>query len=157
VLPDLTWEWLPYGALTRDQLYDLISLREEVFVVEQNCPYQDADGRDRHAWHLLGRDGQGRLLAYLRVVEPGHKYAEPSIGRVVTSPRERRTGFGRALMREGIRRTEAFYPGRGIRISAQQRLEGFYRGFGFRTVSEVYDEDGIPHVEMLREAGASGP
>ena len=144
------WHWLRFGQLGVDDLYDALALRERVFVVEQDCPYQDADGLDRHAWHLLGRDDAGTLQAVLRVVDPGHKYTEPSIGRVVTAPEARGTGLGRALMVEGVQRCTAAWPGQGIRISAQAHLQGFYGSLGFVAVGDPYLEDDIPHVEMVR-------
>jgi ElaA protein len=130
-----------------------VRLREAVFVVEQQCAYPDADGRDPKAWHLLGwreREGQRDLVAYARVFEPGVRYAEGSIGRIVTAPSVRGTGIGRALMAEGLRRIESLMPGQRIRIAAQQRLVDFYIGFGFTVVSAPYDEDGIMHVDMIR-------
>ncbi len=147
----IAWNWLHYAQLSVDQLYDLLRLRQIIFIVEQNCPYPDADGLDPQAWHLLGYE-KGVLIAYLRVVEPGRKFAEPSIGRVVTHSSVRGRGAGRELMVEGLRRTEHLYPGQGIRISAQAHLEKFYGEFGFRTVRGPYEEDGIPHLEMLRLA-----
>jgi ElaA protein len=96
------------------------------------------------------RDGERSLAAYLRCVPPGVKYAEASLGRVLTSETARGTGIGGQLLEEGVRRAEALHPGSGIRISAQLYLKRFYEGFGFRTTSDVYDEDGIPHIEMLR-------
>lgn len=145
----LAWQWLRFGQLAVDDLYDLLALRAEVFVVEQRCAYQDPDGLDRQSWHLLGRDGQGRLQALLRVVDPGGKYAEPSIGRVVTSPSVRGNGAGRVLMQQGIARCRAAWPGQGIRISAQAHLQRFYGSLGFEPVGEPYLEDDIPHLEML--------
>lgn len=129
-------------------------LRESVFIVEQNCPYPDADGRDPNAWHLLGWVGAGadrRLVAYARIFEPGVRYTEGSIGRIVTAPAVRGTGVGRALMDEALRRVESLAPGQRIKIAAQQRLEDFYIGFGFTTVSAPYQEDGIMHVDMIRQ------
>jgi ElaA protein len=120
-----------------------------VFVLEQG-PYQDPDGLDLHAWHLLGHGVDGALAAYLRAVDPGRKYEDPSIGRVVVAPEARGRELGRALMQEGIARCAAAWPGRGIRISAQARLERFYRSLGFELVGSEYLEDGIPHIEMLR-------
>jgi ElaA protein len=143
------WTWLRFDDLGVDHLYDALALRCRVFVLEQG-PYLDPDGVDRACWHLLGRDEAGVLQAYLRVVDPGVKYAEPSIGRVITSPERRGTGLGRVLMAEGLARSEAAYPGLGIRISAQSRLERFYESFGFRRIGADYLEDDIPHVEMLR-------
>ena len=147
----LQWRWLRYSDLQLDDLYDALTLRCRVFILEQG-PYLDPDGRDRLAWHLLGRDESGVLQAYLRVIDPGVTYTEPSIGRVITSPEVRRQGLGWALMREGLARCESAWPGQGIRISAQARLRAFYAQLGFEPVGEPYDEDGIPHIEMLRPA-----
>ena len=147
----LAWHWSRFAELGVDALYDALALRCRVFILEQG-PYQDPDGLDRDSWHLLGRDGAGVLQAYLRAVDPGLKFDEPSIGRVITAPEVRGTGAGRALVAEGVRRTQAAWPGRGIRISAQAHLERFYGEFGFRAVGEPYAEDNIPHLEMLRSA-----
>lgn len=128
-------------------------LREEVFIVEQQCAYHDADGRDPHAWHLLGwADApSGRaLVAYARIFEPGVRYTEPSIGRVVTAPKVRGTGVGKALMAEALRRLDGLAPGQPVKIAAQRRLERFYLELGFKTISAPYEEDGITHVDMLR-------
>lgn len=145
----MNWRWSRFAELGVDDLYDALALRCRVFILEQG-PYLDPDGVDRQSWHLLGRDGAGALQAYLRVVDPGLKYAEPSVGRVVTSPEARGSGLGKALVAEGVRRTVAVWPGRGIRISAQAHLTRFYRSFGFDTVGAPYAEDNIPHVEMFR-------
>ena len=147
----MNWSWLRFAELGVDNLYDSLALRSRVFVLEQG-PYLDADGVDRQCWHLLGRDAVGRLLSYLRVVDPGVKYAEPSIGRVITAPEVRATGLGRAVMAEGLRRCQQAWPGRGIRISAQAHLERFYNGFGFVRVGAEYLEDQIAHLEMARAA-----
>lgn len=147
----LRWTLARLPDLGPLDVYEMLALRSEVFVVEQTCIFQDADGVDHQAHHLLGRDAQGRLQALLRIVDPGVKYAEPSIGRVISAAAVRRTGAGRELMAEGIRSCQRLWAGQGIRISAQARLERFYQGFGFRTVTEPYLEDDIPHVEMLLE------
>jgi ElaA protein len=149
------WQWSRFADLGVDALYELLAARQKVFAVEQHCAFLDADGLDRRAWHLIAWDDGGAhpaLAGYLRVIDPGHRFVEPSIGRVLTLAPHRRTGFGRALMREGIARTVHAWPGQAIRIAAQQRLEAFYASLGFRTVSPPYDEDGIPHVDMLLEA-----
>lgn len=145
------WTWSRFAALGVDDLYDALALRCRVFILEQG-PYLDPDGVDRASSHLLGRDGAGVLQAYLRVVDPGVKYAEPSLGRVVTSPEARGTGLGRRLMAEGLARCLRAWPGRAIRISAQSHLARFYGGFGFERVGPDYLEDDIPHCEMLRPA-----
>ncbi len=145
----MNWLWSRFHELGVDNLYDALALRCRVFILEQG-PYQDPDGVDDRCWHLLGRDDAGVLQAYLRVVDPGVKYDEASIGRVITSPESRGTGLGRVLMAEGVVRTAAAWPGRSIRISAQARLERFYNGFGFARVAPDHIEDGIPHVLMVR-------
>jgi ElaA protein len=144
----LIWTWSRFADLGVDNLYDVLALRCRVFVLEQG-PYLDPDGIDRLAWHLLGRDDAGELQAYLRVVDPGVKYAEPSIGRVITAAAVRGTGLGRRLVAEGVARCTAAWPGQGIRISAQAHLERFYGGLGFVRVGDPYPEDNIPHLEML--------
>jgi ElaA protein len=145
----MKWLWARFEGLSLDDLYDALALRCRVFIMEQGA-YQDPDGLDRRAWHLLGRDEAGLLQAYLRVVDPGLKFDEPSIGRVITAPEVRGSGAGRVLMAEGIARCEQAWPGRLIRISAQARLQRFYGSLGFRPVGETYLEDDIPHIEMLR-------
>ena len=147
------WQWSSFDALDLDSLYALLARRQEVFVLEQRCLYPDLDALDQRAYHLLGwqmRDGARTLAAYLRCVAPGVKYPEPSLGRVLTAAAARGSGLGKALLEQGIRHTEQQFPGRQIRISAQLYLERFYREFGFQRCSQPYDEDGIPHVEMLR-------
>jgi len=145
----VNWIIARFEHLGVDNLYDALALRCRVFVLEQG-PYLDPDGLDRQCWHLLGRDGGGVLQSYLRIVDPGLKYEEPSIGRVITSPETRGTGLGRKLMAEGVARCLGAWPGRGIRISAQAHLERFYNGFGFERVGDNYGEDSIPHCQMWR-------
>jgi ElaA protein len=145
----LNWTCTRFQELGVDNLYDALALRCRVFVLEQG-PYLDPDGIDRQSWHLLGRDEAGTLQAYLRIVDPGVKFAEPSIGRVITSPETRGTGLGRRLFAEGVARCLALWPEQGIRISAQSHLERFYGGWGFKRVGSEYLEDHIPHLEMLR-------
>ena len=150
---DLFWQWSRFSELQPDDLYAVVRLREAVFVVEQNCPYPDADGRDPGAWHLLcWNQGPAKrsLVAYARVFEPGVRYTEGSIGRVATAQEVRGTGVGKRLMAEALRRLELLAPEQKIKIAAQQRLEAFYAGFGFTTVSAPYEEDGIMHVDMVR-------
>lgn len=147
------WEWKQYSELTLDELYAVLALRSEVFVVEQRSLYQDVDGLDLECHHLLATsDAEGTrfLAAYLRVLPPGLKFEEASLGRVVVSPRARGQGLGRELTAKGLAFIEAKYPGHRIRISAQHYLLAFYEGFGFRAEGDVYDEDGIPHIEMVR-------
>lgn len=146
----IRWHWYTYQQLTTDLLYAILRLRQEVFSVEQSCAYLDLDGRDQYSLHLTGYDAGGELVAYLRIVEPGRRFPVPSIGRVVTSQSVRRSGVGKMLMAEGLRKAAEVYPGQPNRISAQQYLERFYNSFGYVRAGAVYDEDGIPHVEMVR-------
>jgi ElaA protein len=146
------WRWLPFEQLHGAELYELLALRQQVFVLEQQCLYQDLDGHDQDAWHLLGWqvvNGQRRLAACLRCLAPGVKYTEMSLGRVLTAPFARGTGIGRELVKRGIAHALQQHPGHDIRIGAQLYLERFYQEFGFETVSAPYDEDGIPHIDML--------
>jgi ElaA protein len=145
------WRFAPFDQLTVREVHDLFQARVGVFVVEQTCPFQDVDGIDPACWHLLGtKDGRGPLLAYCRLVPPGVKYEEPSIGRVLTTKEGRGTGAGRELMEQAIARCDAMWPAKTLRIGAQQYLEKFYGSLGFTRASEPYDEDGIMHIEMLR-------
>lgn len=144
------WQCLSFDSLTNKQLYLILQARSAVFVVEQNCPYLDADGVDFECHHLCAWTEDGRLAAYLRIVPPGLKYPEASLGRVISSDFARGTGIGKQLLTRGVEQCLALYPAHPIRIGAQQYLEKFYQGFGFVTVSDMYLEDDIPHVEMLR-------
>jgi ElaA protein len=147
----LVWTWQRFEHLGVNALYDLLALRARVFILEQG-PYLDPDGADQQAWHLLGRNAEGALLAYLRVVDPGVKFDEPAIGRVVVERSIRDQGQGHQLMAEGLRRCAAAWPGRAIRLSAQAHLRRFYGRHGFRAVSDEFLEDGIAHVQMQRSA-----
>ncbi|WP_345225082.1 GNAT family N-acetyltransferase [Hymenobacter koreensis] len=146
----LTWTCKPFDHLALSELYALLQLRSEVFVVEQTCPFQDIDGQDQPALHLLGHTPAGELAAYARLFGPGQCYDEVSIGRVVVSPKYRRYGLGQALMREAIAACEQQYGPQPIKIGAQQYLTRFYQGFGFEQCSDMYLEDGIPHIYMRR-------
>jgi ElaA protein len=152
----LTWQCLPFDELSTNELYAILKARQVVFVVEQNCPFLDTDDADQQCRHLSGWQVQGgniALAAYARLVPPGIKYREPSIGRVITLPEFRGQGLGKELMARATRAMNDLYPDFAIRIGAQQYLERFYSGFGFVTASPTYIEDGIPHVEMVRPAG----
>jgi ElaA protein len=152
----IAWQWCAFNGLSLSELYTILQVRQMVFVVEQVCPYLDADGSDERAWHLLGwveQEGSTILGAYARVFAPGIKYPEASIGRVMTHPLVRGKGMGEALMVEALRRVEMLSPNGAVRIGAQRYLERFYGKSGFRRVSSPYDEDGIVHIEMLRAGG----
>lgn len=150
---DIRWQFCRFENLTLEELYQLISAREEVFVVEQECAYLDCDGYDLVSWHLIGwsHDNAGKrfIATYVRIIDPACKFEEPSIGRVFTHIDVRGKGLGKELMRRALSEVKTLFAGFNVRISAQHRLEKFYSELGFHTVSNIYDEDGIPHVQML--------
>jgi len=145
---EISWEIKAFAGLTTAQLYMLLRLRNEVFVVEQNCPYQDIDGKDLKAMHLMAMDGD-RLAAYCRLLPAGVSYPECSIGRVITCSDYRGSGLGQKLMESAIREIRKHYGEVPVRIGAQYYLKRFYESFGFAQTSEIYLEDGIEHIEML--------
>ena len=136
-----------FSELTADELYGLLQLRTAVFVVEQQCIYQDLDGKDRHCLHVWATDGQG-VAGCLRVLPAGIQGETAAIGRVVT--RERGQGVGRELMEAGIEAAQRVFGARVIRLEAQTYARGFYEKFGFRQISDEFLEDGIPHIQMER-------
>jgi ElaA protein len=144
----ITWTIREFSSLTPNELYAILQLRSEVFVVEQNCVFLDMDNKDQGSMHLMGWEND-KLVAYSRIVPPDLIYKQPSIGRVVTSPGNRRSGMGRILMNESITRTVALYGDRDIKIGAQFYLKGFYESLGFIQTSDIYLEDGIQHIEMI--------
>lgn len=144
------WEWSAFGQLDCRRLYALLAARAAVFVVEQNCVFQDLDGLDARAWHLLGWHHDDTLAAYLRVLPPGSKFAEHRIGRVLVGAAFRGRSLGRELMLRGLACIEDSFGPVPLRIAAQSHLESFYASFGFISCSYKYLEDGIEHVDMLR-------
>ena len=150
------WEIKPFMELSSIELHDLFRLRQQAFVVEQECAFAEIDGIDPQCVHVLGwrvdEPQQAKvtreLIACSRVVPPGLRFADPSIGRVVTELSVRGTGLGRVLMRETMKALRALYGPTSVSISAQLRLQKFYADLGFVTVGEIYQEDGIPHVVM---------
>lgn len=145
----LEFKWSRLESLTTIELYEIIKARESVFVVEQHCPYQETDDLDVHAWHLSALVN-GELAAYARVIEPGIKSNQPSIGRVMSVKKFRAQGIGRALMEEAIKFIELKFPDNDIKISAQVYLQQFYTSLGFHASGEPYDEDGLPHIDMIK-------
>jgi ElaA protein len=145
---ELTWTLKKYDELTVPELYALLQLRNEVFVVEQNCPYQDADNKDQKSFHFMGWDNS-TLVAYTRIIPQGISYTEASIGRVVTNPRYRGTGAGKQLMQLSISNTLQLFNCTQIKIGAQLYLKKFYENLGFVQCGDNYLEDNIPHIEML--------
>ena len=144
----LTWRVFRWNEWTNDQLYEAMRLRSQIFVVEQNCVFPDMDGIDPCCEHLCGTDAAGQLMAYSRLLPPGLKAPEASIGRVVVHEAVRGRSVGRQLMRESLAACRARFPQTPILIGAQQHLERFYGSFGFVTISAPYLEDGISHVDM---------
>ena len=141
-----------FDALTIHELYEIMVLRQTVFAVEQNCPYLDADGKDLKCWHLMGRNEPGKLLTYARLLPEGLSYSGyASIGRVASSPEARGIGAGRQLMQAAMAEMAVLFPNQPIRIGAQQYLIRFYESFGFQVDGSMYLEDGIPHIEMVKD------
>jgi ElaA protein len=149
-MADIVWRCTTFHDLTAGELYSILRLRNEVFVVEQNCVFQDADNKDQESFHLMGWIGD-HLAAYTRIVPKGVTFPYNSIGRVVTSPASRKGGVGKALMQKSIEVCEELFGKDTIKIGAQLYLKKFYEGFGFVQTGEAYDEDGIDHIHMLRE------
>jgi len=151
---NLQWETKAFHQLSTDQLFDFLKLRVDVFVVEQQCAYRELDKYDRHpeTRHLSGHDVAGQLIAYARLLPPGLRYPEVNLGRFVVKTDFRRQGIGHQLLQAALKEVSGCWPGTPIRISAQDYLQAFYEQYGFLRVSEVFLEDGIPHVEMLKEA-----
>ncbi|MES3008257.1 MAG: GNAT family N-acetyltransferase [Pseudomonadota bacterium] len=145
----IKWITREFAALSAEQLYQILQLRQQVFVVEQQCVYLDADGLDQEAVHVFATLEE-QVVACCRLLPPGLKYGEAAIGRVCNAQAQRGTGLGRELMRKALALCDERYPGQGVRISAQHHLQHFYSSVGFVAVSAPYDEDGIPHIEMLR-------
>ena len=142
------WQIKPYSELSLNELYDIISLRIKVFVVEQDCPYQDLDGKDRKSYHLIARNGLGNVVGTARILPPGVSYPECSIGRVVIEQEARGHGLGHTLMQECMNYALLEFGNSPIVISAQKHLENYYGTHGFSSTGKDYLEDGIPHVEM---------
>lgn len=148
----MNWILKPFNDLSALELYNILQLRSEVFVVEQNCVYQDMDNKDKQSFHLMGFNDIGRLIAYTRLLPPGLAYPQPSIGRVVTSPLARGTGAGRLLMEKSIAEVYRLFNKQQIKIGAQLYLQKFYTSLGFEPTSDVYLEDNIEHIEMIKPA-----
>lgn len=144
----MIWICKKFDELAPHELYAILQLRNEVFVVEQNCVFQDADNKDQYCYHLMGWL-QDDLVAYSRIVPPEISYSESSIGRIVTSPKARRTGAGKELLEQSINQLHKLFGNVSVKIGAQIYLKKFYESFGFVQTSDIYFEDDIPHIEML--------
>tara|TARA_B100000963_G_scaffold79356_1_gene67565 strand:- start:10136 stop:10594 length:459 start_codon:yes stop_codon:yes gene_type:complete len=144
---EMDYKWKNFDELSLDDLYAILNLRQKVFIVEQDCPYIDADYTDQDAFHLLGYQGNN-LIAYLRAFKPGLKYEGSSMGRIVTKKNSRGLGLGKEIIKEGVRFLKKEYPSYEIVISAQHRLQHFYIELGFISRGDVYLEDNIDHIQM---------
>ena len=138
-----------FNELSLDELYYLLQLRSEVFVVEQDCVYQDVDGKDQKALHVIGKK-EDSIIAYTRIFKPGDYFKEASIGRVVVSKNQRYLKYGHQIMIASVNAVEDAYHTKEIKISAQKYLEKFYNNLGFKTIGDSYLEDGIPHLGMVK-------
>ena len=146
----IQWINKNFDELSVHELYAILRLRSEVFVVEQNCVFQDMDNKDQSSWHLMGWENN-MLVAYTRLIPPGVSYPIASIGRVITSQAARGTGTGKLLMEKSIEEAKRLFGNVPIKIGAQLYLKEFYNSFGFKQSSDIYDEDGIDHIEMIRQ------
>jgi ElaA protein len=145
----ITWTIIHFNDLSVNQLYDVLQLRNQIFIVEQDCPYLDLDFKDQKSFHVMGYNNRGQLLATSRILPPGVSYPEVSLGRVAVAVPARGVGLGDDLNRKSLDFIFEYYSDVPVRLSAQKHLSDFYKKQGFNVVSDPYDEDGIPHVEML--------
>jgi ElaA protein len=157
----LVFERKTFSTMSATDIYAVLQLRQDIFVVEQKCPFREIDDIDQVSHHVLGWeqgvDGRKFLAAYCRIIPVYvfHNFPDPAVGRLCTAASVRQKGYGRLIFNEGVKYLEELYPGSTIRIQAQQYLERFYQSCGFKTISEPYDEDGIQHIDMLRPAGTT--
>lgn len=146
----MKWHCKKFSELLVTELYQIMKLRSEVFVVEQNCVYLDADGKDEKSFHIYATVND-KIAAYARLLPPDLSFKEASIGRVLTAQSQRRKGLGIILMEKCIAKAQEIFETTTIKIGAQLYLKAFYEGLGFMQCSAIYDEDGIPHIEMIFE------
>ena len=146
----MNWTLKSFDELTVSEFHDIIQLRLEIFVVEQDCPYQDLDGKDKVALHLFGATTEGKIIAYTRLFGPGDYYKEAAIGRVVVHKDYIKDGIGFELMKRSIEQVESHYRTNTIKIGAQRYLRKFYESLGFVSTGDFYMEDGIPHMYMIK-------
>lgn len=150
----LTWSICSFQEMDIDTFHDVLKLRIDVFVIEQDCPYDELDGKDRSAVHVIGRNTKGDVIAYSRLLDANEK-RPPAIGRVVVHEDARGTGIGHEMLRVCLSELERSKGTKHSFLSAQEHLQKFYGMHGYRTVSEVYDLDGIPHVNMILDPNES--
>ncbi|TYR78997.1 GNAT family N-acetyltransferase [Priestia megaterium] len=145
----MTWYVKSFEDLTTKELYDILKERTAIFVVEQECPYLEIDGKDEASYHLFKKE-KGQIVAYARLLPKGVSYTEASFGRVLVHKRYRGTGLGRELVERGLTFLEQEMGEQVVKIQAQSRLQQFYALFGFEAISAIYEEDGIPHIDMIK-------
>ncbi|KJL04470.1 MULTISPECIES: GNAT family N-acetyltransferase [Priestia] len=145
----MSWCIKSFQELTNDELYEILQLRTSIFVVEQKCAYLEVDGKDKFAYHLFKKENK-KIIAYLRVLPKGISYKEASLGRIIVKQAQRGTGLGRELVARGIDFLENELHEKTIKIQAQSRLQKFYESFGFKPISDIYADEGLPHVDMLK-------
>ncbi|RLA03873.1 MAG: GNAT family N-acetyltransferase [Gammaproteobacteria bacterium] len=146
---DVNWIWSQFQDLSNDQLYQLLKLRQDVFILEQQCFYPDMDDLDSDCIHLLGYQNN-ELVAYLRLIPAEfHDSGNIALGRIIAKSTQRGSGLGKAMMTEAMDYLQKHFPEQDVQMSAQDHLQKFYNNFGFSSVAEAYDEDGIPHIMML--------
>ena len=144
----LNWQFKHYNDLLLNEFHDILALRIQVFVVEQNCPYQELDGKDKKSYHLICRNGKGDVVGTMRILPPGVSYDEVALGRIVLAESARGEQQGHEMMKEAMTFSKAEFGDVSIKLSGQKHLEGFYNKHGFQSTGKEYLEDGIPHVEM---------
>jgi ElaA protein len=147
--PEIQWIWQEFEDISGMQMHEILKLRQDIFIVEQQCLYADVDFLDAFSLHLSGRDTEGRIIAYARLCSPGSRYEEPSIGRLLTIKKYRGSGLARETIRLCLEKARSTWQSTNVRISAQLYLRKFYAELGFTEMSKVYDEDGIKHVDMM--------
>ena len=146
---EINWSWQKFTDISGEEMHEMLSVRQNVFIAEQKSAYLDADHLDQQSWHLLGREDDGRLVAYARLNFPNTRYQEPSFGRVLTTKKIRGIGVGQKIVEACIKKSIQEYPGFNIRISAQAHLINFYETFGFISIGDPYEDEGIEHVDMV--------
>lgn len=144
----LSWQFKHFNDLSLNEFHDIIALRISIFVVEQNCPYQELDGKDKNAYHLICKNQNKEVVGSLRVLSPGVSYDEVSLGRIVLNPKERGKQQGHQMMNKAMEFIKKEFGNVSIRLSGQKHLEEFYNTHNFKSISKEYLEDGIPHVLM---------
>ena len=150
IIKDISWNWKSYSELTKDELYEVLKFRQEIFAVEQKSWYLDVDGLDQDALHFLGMYDDD-LVAYARLLAPGIKILNSSLGRILVHAKCRGLGLGHYLVDEGMKKSKNLFPSILITLSAQEHLEAFYKEHGFTRCGDPYIEDGIPHIEMISD------